>query len=611
MGDDGAISIYDVAPLLPPPAASSSSGGACASGRGASGGDDSAPAVDVDLRNAAVNVHLVVVLAGHAEPVRELTRRAAEHLLGVRCSRRERAADGGDAAAAGGTSASSAAAPAAAASSSLASPSPTAAPTGALDLSSILYVWQLPTGRPARVLHGTEALPHLETCAASPLCQPIPPATGPREFRVQTHHAAAAKRLVELVRVGLGDGNAPLQLLIFNVKRLAAEAKKESRTREAQYWSQGSPRVRRHSFRPLPSTTDQPAAAANGESAPDAQQPPPPPPPPQQQQGGDAPPAAAEAPAPAASTAAATRARRSECHRSLRRRRVPIRPQLQVLLGRRRRLRQAVRGRDRTAPAAAADHLRRARPQRQPLLPHATRAVAPPPVAVLVAPHRAALDRGRRPRQHADVLAGQRRRAQRVLVARHPLLGRPPREAAALLRAVALPPRAPLRRPEEVQQAARASQGTIQRMKRGCAARRRLGAARDTPRRAHAAATGRDHHTAGAPRRRRRRRRPASTRHRASPCSLAVLASRFARADRLRRTRPATPRAPAPPVGPPPRGRRGAHREGLRDVGRLHRGAARAIERSSASPPSLCAHARRRRRRGGGGGGSGGGGGGS
>ena len=313
VGDDGAISIYDVAPLLPPPpAASSSSGGACASGRGASGGDDLPRLPSTfDLRNAAVNVHLVVVLAGHAEPVRELTWRAAEHLLVVRCSRRERAADGGGAAAAaGGTSASSAAAPAAAAAaSSLASPSPTAAPTGALDLSSILYVWQLPTGRLARVLHGTEALPHLETCAASPLCQPIPPATGPREFRVQTHHAAAAKRLVELVRVGLGDGNAPLQLLIFNVKRLAAEAKKESRTREAQYWSQGSPRVRRHSFRPLPSTTDQPAAAANGESAPDAQQPPPPPPPPAQQ-GGDAPPAAAEAPAPAASTAAATEGER-------------------------------------------------------------------------------------------------------------------------------------------------------------------------------------------------------------------------------------------------------------------------------------------------------------
>ena len=101
----------------------------------------------------------------------------------------------------------------------------------------------------ARVLYGEEGRPHLQTMRSSPLSQQVPDAMGLREYRIQSAHGSASKRLVESVRIGLGSGNAPLHVLIFNIKRLAAEAKKEARSRESAYQMQPSPRGRRGSFK--------------------------------------------------------------------------------------------------------------------------------------------------------------------------------------------------------------------------------------------------------------------------------------------------------------------------------------------------------------------------
>ena len=44
-----------------------------------------------------------------------------------------------------------------------------------VDWESTVYVWQLPTGRIARMLSGFEARPHLQAMRASPLSQQVPP----------------------------------------------------------------------------------------------------------------------------------------------------------------------------------------------------------------------------------------------------------------------------------------------------------------------------------------------------------------------------------------------------------------------------------------------------
>ena len=71
-------------------------------------------------------------LGGHAEQVLELLWRPAEELLCCHCAP---AAPGGD---------------------------------------SLLYVWQLGSGRLERVLRGAEAAPHLAAMARAPLCQTVP-----------------------------------------------------------------------------------------------------------------------------------------------------------------------------------------------------------------------------------------------------------------------------------------------------------------------------------------------------------------------------------------------------------------------------------------------------
>ena len=44
---------------------------------------------------------------------------------------------------------------------------------------SLLYVWQLSSGRLERVLRGAEAAPHLAAMARAPLCQTVPETTPP------------------------------------------------------------------------------------------------------------------------------------------------------------------------------------------------------------------------------------------------------------------------------------------------------------------------------------------------------------------------------------------------------------------------------------------------
>ena len=244
ISSDGTISVYDATPLLPPPLAG-----------GASAREEHGP--------ANTNVSLVTLLSGHAEPVRELIWRPAECMLCVRCSLRPAGAARTEAAPPQSATAKpctpgqpTAAASAASIASAVGASGPTqamaAVPGGAggvgVDWDSSVYVWQLPAGRIARVLYGAEARPHLAAMRTSPLCQQVPDTTGLREYRMQSHHASAAKRLVESLQVSLGEGNPPLQVLIFNIKRLAAEAQKAARARESLYQSQASPRGRRSSF---------------------------------------------------------------------------------------------------------------------------------------------------------------------------------------------------------------------------------------------------------------------------------------------------------------------------------------------------------------------------
>ena len=250
VGADGAISVYDATPLLPPPLLGASFGGAS----------------DGPVHNG---VSLVALLSGHTQPVRELVWRPAECMLCVRCSMRQGGAprvDGatipgvtpthacvtaatfagsGVGASAGATGEGNVATSANGNGTTHGGSTGTATGGQTVDWESTVYVWQLPTGRIARVLSGPEARPHLQAMKVSPLCQQVPDATGLREYRMQSHHASASKKLVENVRVGLGHGNAPLQVLIFNIKRLAAEAQKAARSRESQYQTQPSPRMRR------------------------------------------------------------------------------------------------------------------------------------------------------------------------------------------------------------------------------------------------------------------------------------------------------------------------------------------------------------------------------
>ena len=141
------------------------------------------------------------LLAGHAEPVLEVLWRPAEELLCCHCAP---LAPGGEA---------------------------------------LLYVWQLSSGRLERVLRGAEAQPHLATMSRAPLCQTVPETTPPRELR-----STASKRLLENVRLSLGASNAPLSVVIFNVKRLAAEAKKGAQEREEEFLARSSPSRERRQY---------------------------------------------------------------------------------------------------------------------------------------------------------------------------------------------------------------------------------------------------------------------------------------------------------------------------------------------------------------------------
>ena len=248
VGADGAISVYDASPLLPQPALGASQG--------------SAPDGPVGS-----GVGLIALLSGHAQPVRELVWRPAECMLCVRCSMRQHGAPRADGSVPGLTPAypgvtsatfavgGGAAGSAGGAVGTAGAGAGTSANGGGgaggvgVDWESTVYVWQLPAGRIARVLSGAEARPHLQSMRASPLCQPVPDATGLREYRIQSHHASASKRLVENVRVSLGPAHVPLQVLIFNIKRLAVEAQRGARARESEFQGQPSPRFRRPGFR--------------------------------------------------------------------------------------------------------------------------------------------------------------------------------------------------------------------------------------------------------------------------------------------------------------------------------------------------------------------------
>lgn len=145
---------------------------------------------DEGTAGCALHVACLVVLSGHAEPVQELHWRTAEGMLCCRC-----------------------------------------ALPGAVD--STLYIWQVPSGRLERVLSGVDARPHLAAMARAPLCQSVPDITPPRELR-----SSSSTRLLESVRLPLGGPNHPLHVMVFNIKRLAAEAKQRASSRDESYRAQ-------------------------------------------------------------------------------------------------------------------------------------------------------------------------------------------------------------------------------------------------------------------------------------------------------------------------------------------------------------------------------------
>ena len=226
---DGSISVYDVSPLLPPPLVGASY-----------------PAEPPS--SAAGRVELVVLLNGHAEPVRELVWRPAEQMLFVRCSCKEPGAPSVCCNGRGVTGAP------------FSRHASTWTPLS--DCGSMLYVWQLPAGRLSRVLYGAEARSHLHSMRCSPLSQHVPDVVSSREGRRMMQHASTSRRLVENVRVGLGTGSSPLHALIFNIKRLAGSAKKEAQRRENADQRSKFPLLHRRSFRDVSSCADAAAVPA-------------------------------------------------------------------------------------------------------------------------------------------------------------------------------------------------------------------------------------------------------------------------------------------------------------------------------------------------------------
>ena len=257
IGADGAISIYDTNELEPP----------------------ALLAADGSWRHADGGVACLVVLNGHAAPVRELQWRVAEGILCVRCALEWVNAPSGNASAtsavanptvpssdcmagtAAGGSASTSTAPVGIAGGSAGGsisrtgraavgPRPASQLGGAepltLPSNSIVYVWQLPAGRLARVLRGPEVYAHLQTMAYAPLSQRVPELTVSRQLR-----STSVKRLLENVRIDLGGSNPPLHALVFNLKRLIAETKREAVSRDEVYKRSPSPRVPRRVSREL------------------------------------------------------------------------------------------------------------------------------------------------------------------------------------------------------------------------------------------------------------------------------------------------------------------------------------------------------------------------
>ena len=199
VGTDGAISIYDVSELPLMPTAL----------RGSDAGWRHADASD--------RVSCIGLLNGHLEPIRELQWRPAEGMLCVRCAL-EWCGSGDGFCGTGATVA----------------------------MGSTVYIWQLQAGRLARVLRGPEAQPHLEAMAHAPLSQSVPELAISRELR-----STSSKRVLENVRIGLGGTNAPLHALLFNVKRLALEAKRSANERERSYQLGPSPRAPRRQSREM------------------------------------------------------------------------------------------------------------------------------------------------------------------------------------------------------------------------------------------------------------------------------------------------------------------------------------------------------------------------
>ncbi|KOO35531.1 wd40 repeat-containing protein [Chrysochromulina tobinii] len=96
--------------------------------------------------------------------------------------------------------------------------------------------------------------------ALAPLSQSVPELAISRELR-----STSSNRVLENVRIGLGGTNAPLHALLFNVKRLALEAKRSAIERERSYQLGPSPRAPRRQSREM--FTSEIFTALDGEDA--------------------------------------------------------------------------------------------------------------------------------------------------------------------------------------------------------------------------------------------------------------------------------------------------------------------------------------------------------
>ncbi|KAL1506906.1 hypothetical protein AB1Y20_007770 [Prymnesium parvum] len=149
--------------------------------------DAAEPPGEAEEGAARTDAKCLAVLSGHAEPIHELVWRPFERLLFCRCTH------------------------------------------AALE-DSALYIWQVPSGRLERVLRGADAAAHLLAMRAAPLAQSVPDITSARELR-----AAAHKRVLEHVCLSLGAASAPLHVMVFNIRRLAALAKQRAAVREEEF----------------------------------------------------------------------------------------------------------------------------------------------------------------------------------------------------------------------------------------------------------------------------------------------------------------------------------------------------------------------------------------